>query len=199
MLDSVDICTHWVELRCLQNRSQHQTLEQLKDIEGHLPFAWLGLDSDNGGEFLNHHVLQWCAQRQRPVRMTRARPYRKNDNAHVEQKNYTHVREWFGYERYDNPQVVDWINQLCRGALGQLLNHFLPTMKLVRKEQTGSRTKRVYDKPQTPYARVLCSPEVTAQKKNQLQAEQKKLNPFALVRTVRQELKRIDQQRQLSA
>src|SRR5204862_2778089 len=88
----------------------------------------------------------YAHQRERPLAFTRSRPYRKNDNAHVEQKNYTHVRQWFGYERHDNPEVVGLINELCKGALGQLLNLFLPTMKLKSKHREGSKTVRVYER-----------------------------------------------------
>jgi hypothetical protein len=96
----------------------------LQDIEQNLPFALLGLDSDNGGEFLNYPVMKWLQQRPRPVFMTRSRPYKKDDNAHVEQKNWTHIRQNFGYERHDNPEVVEPINALAKGAYGQLLNYF---------------------------------------------------------------------------
>jgi hypothetical protein len=105
-------------------RGQAGTLAALQDIEAGLTSALLGLGSDNGGEFLNHHVLNWLQQRARPVFMTRSRPWRKDDNAHVEQKNWTHVRQNFGYERHDNPEVMEPINRLVKGAYGQLLNYF---------------------------------------------------------------------------
>ena len=107
MLDGVDYATGWVEVRAMWGRGQAGTLEALKDLENRLPFPLLGLDSDNGGEFLNYHVLGWLQKRERPVFMTRSRPYKKDDNAHVEQKNWTHIRQWFGYERHDNPEVVE--------------------------------------------------------------------------------------------
>lgn len=119
-------------------------------------------------------------------------------NAHVEQKNYTHVRQWFGYERYDNPLVVPLINSLCKGALGQLLNFFLPTLKLQSKRREGSKTRRVYGPAQTPLERVLACEEVGDKKKAQLRALRQSLNPFALRRQVDRQLKEIDQQRQLS-
>jgi hypothetical protein len=100
MLDGVDIRTTWVELRAQANRGQAATREQIRDVEQSLPFALVGLDSDNGGEFINHHLVAYAHQRAHPLALSRGRPYRKNDNAHVEQKNYTHVRQWFGYERY---------------------------------------------------------------------------------------------------
>jgi len=112
---------------------------QIRDVEASLPFPLRGLDSDNGGEFINHHLVKHLHGREKPVAFTRSRPYRKNDQAHIEQKNYTQVRLWFGYERYDNPAVVPLINALCKGALNQLLNYFLPTMKLESKERVGSK------------------------------------------------------------
>lgn len=199
MFDGVDIRTTWVEMRALPNRSQAATLEQLRDVEQSLPFELAGLDADNGGEFINHHLVAYAHERARPLAFTRSRPYRKNDNAHVEQKNYTHVRQWFGYERHDNPQVVRLINQLCKGALGQLLNLFLPSMKLQAKRREGSKTLRVYDRAATPLERVLARPEVSAPKKAQLQKLHASLNPFALRRQIDKCLKEIDAIRQLKA
>ncbi len=199
MFDSVDIRTTWVEMRALPNRSQAATLQQLRDVEANLPFALAGLDADNGGEFINHHLVAYAHERSRPLAFTRSRPYRKNDNAHVEQKNYTHVRQWFGYERHDNPEVVPLINHLCRGALGQLLNLFLPSLKLQSKRRAGSKTVRVYDRAATPLERVLSRPEVSGEKKAQLRQLQAALNPFALRRQVDQRLKEIDAIRKLRA
>jgi hypothetical protein len=185
-------------MRALANRGQAATLEQIRDVEQGLPFALVGLDSDNGGEFINHHLVAYAHQRPNPLALSRARAYRKNDNAHVEQKNYTHVRHWFGYERHDNQAVVPLINTLCKGALGQLLNLFLPTLKLESKRREGSQIKRVYGTARTPLERVLECPEVSSEKKRQLRMLQAQLNPFALRRQVDQSLKQIDQIRQLS-
>jgi len=199
MLDAVDIRTDWTELRALENRGQHTTLEQIVHLEQSLPFALLGLDSDNGGEFINHHLVAYLGQRPKPVLFTRGRPYRKNDNARVEQRNWTHVRQHFGYERYDNPQVTPLINTLCQGALGQLLNHFLPTHLLQEKRRQGQRTVRVYGPALTPYARVLAAAEVSAAKKAQLRTLHEQLNPLALARQVEQQKKAINRQRLLRA
>lgn len=149
MFDAVDIHTTWNEMRALPNRSEAATLLQIRDVEAGLPFPLCGLDSDNGGEFLNHHLVQHLHGREQPVAFTRSRPYRKNDPAHLEQKNYTPVRLWFGYERYDNPAVVPLINALCKGALNPWLNHFLPTMKLAGKERVGSPVVRQYGETMT--------------------------------------------------
>lgn len=199
MFDGVDIRTTWVEMRALPNRGQAATLEQLKDVEQCLPFKLAGVDADNGGEFINHHVVAWAHERNEPLAFTRSRPYRKNDNAHVEQKNYTHVRQWFGYERHDNPEVVPLINALCKGALGQLLNFFLPSMKLESKRKEGSKTVRVYDRPATPLNRVLERSEVTGDKKAQLRALHASLNPFDLRRQVDKTLKEIDKMRRVES
>jgi len=197
MVDGVDYATTWVEVRAIWGRGQAGTLAALQDIEENLPFALLGLDSDNGGEFLNYHVMQWLQQRVRPVYMTRSRPYKKDDNAHVEQKNWTHIRQNFGYERHDNAEMVNPINHLAKGAYGQLLNYFHASLKVERKERIEGRLKRIYGPAQTPLARVLASAEVTAQTKLQLREEKARLNPFALKREVERSLKAIAAMRQV--
>jgi len=189
MVDGVDYATTWVEVRAMWGRGQVGTLGALKDLEASLPFALLGLDSDNGGEFLNHHVLSWLQKRPRPVFMTRSRPYKKDDNAHVEQKNWTHIRQCFGYERHDNPEVVEPMNELVKGAYGQLLNFFHASLKLESKEREEGRIRRIYGAAQTPLARVLASDDVTGQTKQRLRQEKSRLNPFALKLAVTQSLK----------
>ena len=196
MLDGVDYATTWVELRAMWGRGQVGTLAALRDVEASLPFELLGLDSDNGGEFMNYHVLRWLQKRSRPVFMTRSRPNKKDDNAHVEQKNWTHIRQCFGYERHDNPEVVEPINALVKGAYGQLLNYFHASLKLERKEFIDGRLKRVYGEPQTPLARVLASAEVRPQTKRRLEQEKARLNPFALKQSVVRSLKAIASLRQ---
>jgi len=197
MFDAVDIQTTWNEMRGLANRGEAAVLGQIRNVEARLPFELLGVDSDNGGEFINHHLVKHFTQRERPVGFTRARAYRKNDNAHIEQKNYTQVRLWFGYERYDNPEVVPLINALCQGALNQLLNYFLPTMKLEEKQRVGSKVIRKYGEAATPLNRVLACPQVCAEKKEQLRKDRQQLNPFALRRMVNIQLKEIERQRRL--
>ncbi len=191
MVDGVDYATTWVEVRAMWGRGQAGTLAALQDVEGSLPFDLLGLDSDNGGEFLNHHVVSWLQKRKRPVFMTRSRPYKKDDNAHVEQKNWTHIRQCFGYERHDNPEVVEPINALVKGAYGQLLNYFHASLKLEGKERKEGRVRRIYGAAQTPLARVLASAQVTPQTKRRLEGEKAQLNPFALKQEVARSLKEI--------
>jgi hypothetical protein len=195
MVDGVDYATTWVELRAMWGRGQAGTLAALQDMEASLPFSLLGLDSDNGGEFLNHHVLKWLQKRPQPVFMTRSRPYKKDDNAHVEQKNWTHVRQCFGYERHDNPELVEPMNVLVKGAYGQLLNYFHASLKLERKERKGGKVQRIYGAAQTPLARVLASAQVSHATKQRLLQEKARLNPFALKQAVTRSLKTISAMR----
>jgi hypothetical protein len=195
MVDGVDYATTWVELRAMWGRGQVGTLAALQDMEASLPFSLLGLDSDNGGEFLNYHVLQWLQKRRRPVFMTRSRPYKKDDNAHVEQKNWTHVRQCFGYERHDNPELVEPMNVLVKGAYGQLLNYFHASLKLDHKEHKGGKVQRIYGPAQTPLARVLASADVSAATKKRLLQDKACLNPFALKQAVTRNMKVISAMR----
>lgn len=199
MVDGVDYATTWVEVRAIWGRGQAATLNALQDMEKSLPFPLLGLDSDNGGEFLNHHVLSWLQKRPRPVFMTRSRPYKKDDNAHVEQKNWTHVRQCFGYERHDNPELVGPMNTLCKGAYGKLLNYFHASLKLDHKKRVDGKVRRIYGKAQTPLARVLASPEVGTHTKERLRKEKERLNPFALRLEVAKNLEKIQQMRRKGA
>jgi hypothetical protein len=144
MVNGTDYVTTWGEMRGTWGRGQAGTLATLQDIEQNLPFPLLGLDSDSGGEFLNYHVMGWLQHRPRPVFMTRSRPYKKDDNAHVEQKNWSHVRQLLGYERYDNPEVVEPINALAKGAYGQLLNFFHASLKVERKKHVQGRIKHLW-------------------------------------------------------
>jgi hypothetical protein len=192
MLDVVDIHTHWVELRALANRGQHSTCEQIGDIEASLPFALLGADCDNGGEFINHHLVRFFAERKKPVFLTRSRPYHKNDNAHVEQRNSSHVRAQFGHERYDNPQVVTLINALCKGALRQMHNHFFCTLKLKEKRRREKKITRIYGPANSAYRRVLEAEQVETKTKARLRAEHAALNPFQLAREIEAQKKKIE-------
>ena len=195
MVDGVDYATTWVELRAMWGRGQAGTLAALQDMEASLPFSLLGLDSDNGGEFLNHHVLKWLQKRPQPVFMTRSRPYKKDDNAPVEQKNWTHVRQCFGYERHDNPELVEPMNALVKGAYGQLVNYFHASLKLDHKERSGGKVQRIYGAAQTPLARVLANAQVSQATKERLLKDKARLNPFALKQAVTRSMKAISAMR----
>jgi hypothetical protein len=191
MVDGVDYATAWVEVRAMWGRGQAGTLAALQDLEESLPFALLGLDSDNGGEFINHHVLSWLQKRARPVFMTRSRPYKKDDNAHVEQKNWTHVRKLLGWDRYDSLDAVETINDLYRNELRLWLNLYQPSVKLVKKTRVGSKLRRVYDAPQTPLERVASSPQANSARVAELKDLRKSLDPFRLAKIIDQKLERI--------
>lgn len=193
VLDSTDICTTWVEMRAMFGRGQHAAVEQLARIEDLLPFPWLGLDSDNGGEFINLHVLRWCQKkRNEPIYYTRSRPYRSNDNAHIEQKNWTHVRHWFGYERHDNPEVAGLINELASGELRQFQNLFSPSMKLESRSKTPEgKERRAYGQAVTPFERVMASAQVSEEKKTEIKTLKAGLNPFALEAAIQKKLRAI--------
>jgi hypothetical protein len=190
-LDCVDIATGWTEQRAVWGRGETAVLAQLRQIEACLPFALLGFDCDNGAEFLNHHLVRHFLHRARPVTFTRSRPYRKDDNAHIEQKNWTHVRQWLGYERLDNPQSVPLLNELYATEWRLYHNFFCPSVKLIAKHQLGSKTIKHYDRPLTPYQRVVASPHIPASTKHALHQQLRSLNPFLLRRAIETKLAKL--------
>lgn len=190
-IDCVDIATGWSEQRAVWGKGETAVLEQIKQIETSLPFPLLGFDSDNGSEFLNHHLLKHFAQRKRPVHFTRSRAYHKDDNAHVEQKNWTHVRQWLGYQRLDDPTVVPLLNNLYRHEWRLFHNFFCPSVKLLSKERIGSKTIKRHDRPKTPYQRILGSPLIPPNVKQSLSNQLEKLNPFVLRTSMEKRLKQI--------
>ncbi len=190
-LDCVDIATGWTEQRAVRGRGERGVLEQIQDIEAALPFPLLGFDCDNGGEFLNYHLFRHFTQRKQPVRFTRSRAYHSQDNAHVEQKNWTHVRQWIGYDRLDNPQVIPPLNDLYRNAWRLFHNFFLPSVKLINKERIGSKTLKRYDLPKTPYQRLMESAHIAKPVKDSLSKQLERLNPFLLRKNMEAKLKKI--------
>jgi len=190
-LTFTDIWSGWTENRAVWNRSSREILERIRDIERGLPFDVEGFDCDNGSEFLNHSLYRYFRDRASPVEFTRSRPYRKNDNAHVEQKQWTHVRQLLGYARMENRRLVVLINDLYRREYRALQNFFLPCMKLISKSRQGSRLRRHHDKPRTPCERLLESPKVPEEGKAQLRREFEDLDPFALREAIERKLRNI--------
>ncbi|MBI4242550.1 MAG: integrase [Planctomycetes bacterium] len=186
-----DIATGWTEQRAVWGKGESGVLEQIKDVENNLPFALLGFDCDNGGEFINHHLIRHFAQRNQPVSFTRSRSYRKDDNCHIEQKNWTHVRQWFGNYRLDEPKIVPLMNDLYKSEWRLYHNFFLPSVKLVEKKVVASKTVKCYDTPKTPYQRVLESPEVPISVKRSLKEQFENLNPFQLRKAMEKKLKKV--------
>ena len=188
-LNVTDIHSTWVESRAVMGKSQIAVLNAMRDIEQALPFKLLGIDSDNGSEFINYHLKTFCDQNN--IQFTRGRPYKKDDNAHIEQKNYTHVRKILGYLRYDSQPAQKAINALYQNELHIFQNLFLPSMKLTQKTRVGSKLKRRYDKPQPPLERLLSCPQADPVKVQQLKRLRDQTDPFELAKRLEQKIERI--------
>jgi hypothetical protein len=177
-LTSVEIYSGWTEVRCVWNRGQAATLEGLREIEAAQPFTLRGIDSDGGGEFLNHHLYGYL--KERGIRQTRSRPYRKNDQAHVEQKNYTHVRQLLGYERLGKSELLAPINELL-AEWSLWKNLFCTTMEQLSATREGSKQKRRHVKvPQTPAQRLLASGQLDADQRRWIEERLQTHNPFTM-------------------
>lgn len=157
-------------------------------MESLLPFEILGFDCDNGSEFLNHHLINYFSDRPKKVGFTRSRPYRKNDNVYVEQKNWTHVRQLLGYDRLEDPKMTELINEIYCDYWEALNNFFKPCMKLIKKERDGAKIKRYHDKPMTPCDRLLQSKDVEEEIKKDLLLKRAALNPFDLSQRLEKKL-----------
>ena len=191
-VDFVDIATGWTEQRAVWTKGEADVLAQIKDIESCLPFPILGFDCDNGSEFLNWHLVRHFQDRKKnPVQFTRSRPYQKDDNAHVEQKNWTHVRQWLAYNRFDNPDITPLLNNLYRNEWRLFLNFFLPSMKLQEKKRVASKIIKKHDDPKTPFQRCLDSKFVSPQSKRFLKDLYKNLNPFKLRKAIDEKITQI--------
>ena len=182
-LDMTDVNSGWTEVQAVQNKAQVWVFAALKQLRARLPFPLHGIDSDNGSEFINADLLQYCQQEH--LTFTRSRPYRKNDNCYVEQKNYSIVRRHVGYQRLAGEQQLALVNELYE-QVRLYTNYFQPVMKLKHKERHGSQVKKTYDLAQTPYQRLLQSPSLSAAGKRRLKAEYARLNPAELKRQIEQ-------------
>jgi hypothetical protein len=188
-LDLTDVATGWTELAAVPNKAQTWVFEALQDLRQRLPFTVLGLDSDNGSEFINHHLRAYCNEQQ--ITFTRSRPYQKNDNCYVEEKNWSIVRRYVGYARYDTPAARDLLNNLYR-VLRDYTNFFLPSMKLKEKIRDGAKVRKRYDAAKTPYQRILDSNTIPKAVKERLRRRYEQLNPAALHRQIRNLQKQLD-------
>jgi len=189
-LQFVDIKTTWTERRAVMGKGQTGVFKAIKVIEKKLlPFDLKGLDSDNGSEFINHQLLKYCNDNN--ITFTRSRPYMKKDNAHIEQKNWPLVRKILGYDRFDTQEQLNLINDLYDNELRLYLNFFQPTMKLKEKIRVGSKYKRKYDTPKTPYQRVLECDEVPEERKEELRKIYATLDPVKLKKNIDKKIMRI--------
>ena len=182
-LTLTDIFSQWTENRALWNRGYANTEAAISDVEQRLPFLLTGFHSDNGGEFLNHHLIRYLQDRQRPVNVTRGRPNHKDDTAHVEQKNFTHVRLLLGYGRIDDSALIPLINRLYE-AWDLYNNVCCASMKLIEKKRVGARYLKKYDIAKTPCQRLIDCPDVDEAKKTHLTALRCNVNPFSLKRLI---------------
>lgn len=190
-LTMTDIYSGWTECRATWNKGSIGVRKQVESIEKMIPFKLLGFDSDNGSEFLNYHLLRYFSNHPGKPSFTRSRPYKKNDNAHVEQKNWSHVRQLFGYDRFSDPQLVDMMNDLYSNEWSQLQNFFMPSFKLKEKCRIGGRYQKRYFDPETPCQRLLDCPSVPDETKRELIRIRSSLNPFELRSIIDRKLKDI--------
>ena len=178
-LNTVDIATGWVECQAVWGKGQNRVGAGIRHVAQRLPFPLLGLDSDNGGEFINQHLYRYCARHK--ITFTRSRPYKKNDSAHIEQKNWTVIRRVVGYDRFSSKAAYETMNRLY-GVLHLYLNFFQPSMKLLSKTREGAKVRKVYDAAKTPYQRLLDSSGIlTDEQRTALAATYRGLNPTQLL------------------
>jgi hypothetical protein len=180
-LTVTDIATGWTENRSVPSKAAKCVLAALNDIASKMPFPILGVDSDNGSEFINVHLLSWCQQRQ--ITFTRARPGNKNDGCHVEQKNWAVVRQVVGYHRYDTAAELLLLNEIWQ-LQSKLTNYFYPQQKLVSKVRTGAKVSKKHDIAATPFHRAIDHPNMAVQRIVALTRTYSLINPAATQRQI---------------
>lgn len=197
-IDITDMLTGWTETEAIMGRAQNRVIASLNEIKRRLPFKLRAIDPDNGSEFINWQLFRYCQENE--IEFTRGRPYQKNDNAHIEQKNWTHVRKVFGYKRRETEAEQNIMNDLYRNELRLYKNFFMPNMKLIAKKRCGKnqeKIKKTYDKAKTPYQRVLECEEVDKEKKESLKKQYEKLNPAELKRSIDRKLEKLSKVNQI--
>ena len=188
-LTMTDVFTGWTENRAMYKKESRTVLGAIRSIERSLPFKIKGFASDNGNEFLNHDLHSYFFERKDKVNFVRRRPYKKNDNAHVEQKNWTHVRELYGYNRFDKKLHVHMMNDIYKKLWNPLRNFFTPVMKLESKERVGGKIIKVHSKPKTPFHRLMDSGILTTEESTKLKDTYELMNPFELKKELEKQLK----------
>jgi len=194
-LNATDVYSGWVELRALRNKAHHWVYSEITKFPAVLPFPLKGIDSDNGGEFINKELANWCDQNN--IAFTRARSYHKNDNCFVEQKNDMTVRHQVGYYRFDSRRELLALTEVYK-LLCPLLNFFYPSVRLTAKTRIGAYVHKIYDQPKTPYNRLLESPDISDTVKAELQKRARTLHPVQqklLLNKAKNSLMRIYQQK----
>ena len=187
-LSTVDVATGWVECRGVFGKGQERVGGAIHHIGQRQPFPLLGIDSDNGGEFINHKLYDYC--RRKGITFTRSRPYKKNDGAHVEQKNWSVVRRLIGYERYSSKEALEQLNRVYR-LVGRYVNLFQPVMQLQEKKRHGARVHKVYDTAKTPYRRLLEHGALSGEQGEEMEDLYCRLNPAGPLRQIQREQERL--------
>jgi hypothetical protein len=187
-LSTVDVASGWSECVGVWGKGQERVGSAVHRVRQRLPFPLLGVDSDNGSEFINHHFYTYC-QRE-GITFTRSRPYKKNDSCHVEQKNWSVIRRLVGYDRYSSRTALEALNRVY-DLLRLYLNFFQPVMKLVTKTRHGAKVHKVYDTARTPYRRLLEAGVLTEAKQQELVAMYYGLNPVSLLRQINENLEHL--------
>jgi len=187
-LTATDICTTWTEVRIVWHKGTSAVVERIMEIRAALPFDMYAWNSDCGGEFVNYTLLKYFNES--GTQFLRSRSYKKNDNAHVEQKNYTHVRQLLGYGRFDNPAIIEPLNELLI-QFSILRNHFYPTRKLQKKIVVGGKTVKIFDTPATPYERVLAHPAIPDSTKQRLREHHASINPVKMRKQLKATLRQV--------
>jgi hypothetical protein len=188
-LNVTDIFSQWVERRAVLGKGERGVAQALDQIRQAMPFVLLAIDSDNGSEFINKYLIAYCKAHN--IGFTRSRPYKKDDNAHIEQKNFTHVRKIFGWVRFDHPKIIPAINELYAGELRLFQNFFQPNYKLKEKIHIGSRRLRRFEIPKTPFQRLKDSPVVSTQPLEIFETNALSLDPFSLQKTIQNKISNI--------
>lgn len=188
-INVTDIASGWTEPRASWGKGKTGVFDAIKSIETSLPFKILGFDSDNGNEFLNNYMLAYLTKRK--IIFTRSREYQKNDNAHIEQKNWTHIRQYLGYHRFDNPKILPLLNELYSNHWSLFFNFFIPSTKLIEKQREGSTIIKKHDTPKTPFQRLLESDHIKSSTKKKLIKIYKPLNPYLLQKSIKEQIKNI--------
>ncbi|MBI4249503.1 MAG: transposase family protein, partial [Elusimicrobia bacterium] len=188
-VNATDLFSGWVECRAILGKGSAEVVAALQEMRQAAPFELKGLDSDNGEEFINWHLNSYC--RDKGIQRFRSRPYKKDDQAHIEQKNWTHVRKLVGWDRYDTQMSVDALNDLYRNEWRLFCNLYLPSVKLARKIRVGSRIKRVYEEAKTPLDRLLGLGKGNLVKLEALRRLREKTDPFELSAIIDKKLARI--------
>jgi hypothetical protein len=188
-LNATDLATGWTECRAIPNKGKCSVVEALKEIVAAFPFPIRGIDSDNGEEFINYHLLAFCLEAH--IHFTRSRAYKKDDNAHIEQKNWTRVRQAIGWDRFDSEAALAAMNQLYANELRLFQNLFQPSAKLIRRSRVGTRRIRHHDRPQTPFQRLLKTGLGTPLQIAEIKDQFRRLDPFELSDQIDQQLEQL--------